>query len=656
MEIRSKSGVKLMVDPGHGVGGGQLVRVEGSSAEQLNGVWSVHYGGERVISLHTWPRQDCQSDCGRLEAIRMLQIAGTGRIDGSHLYSVVSDTELRLDYLDGAGEVVTAGYIVQDPQYFRSMVYFGKGAKNLVLDRCILDGGGFPVRFQRAIGIGAEDSAVINSHIENFNSWRGINPASKIFEAGAAGSNLATSQAIELTDAARIKISNNRFLNCPGITIFVQPYRKTEHMTPSDVTITRNVFRLDEEYMAGSERSNGRAYATRHVLELKRGVRFRFDGNIVDGNWADFTPTGPAIVLFPVGDIDGNQVADIDITNNTFRRISSGIQLIAEDRIVGHKALPTARVRIHNNLAENIDFYAMRSQPSGVNQDKKSSNFGGFFVNLGGAMEDLRITHNTVFDNRGSGPWTFRYQAGRGAGVVVTDNIFTHNADNGYGGLASPKQVGDIHPPLSQVIAESFAGYFTRVNGESDSTFARNLILPGVANSSDPAHYNDASPRMNFSKSDCEAYYKGFPEIVCAGSGGKETARQRFESVFPEEGDFRYRDGALGAVGADIDALEAAQGAVSHVEMSVDPPSGATTLRYRTAAGESCVAEYSADPGFKDAVRVRDSGSGSERYVSLGGLQRGMEYHYRVQCPSHLLAGTLVAGGPLQPGRSRSRN
>ncbi|MBI1356907.1 MAG: hypothetical protein GC160_21415 [Acidobacteria bacterium] len=651
--VQRKTGVRVFVGLGHGIGAGDLVRVENSSVKDWNGVWSVQYGMERQLALHTWPRVDCEKDCGELEAIHVVQIDGTGRIDGSHLYSVVSETEFQLDYLDGKGEAIAGGYLAQDPQYFHSLVDFGRGAKNLILDRCILDGGGFPLRFQRAIGVSSEDSAVLNSHIENFNSWRGINPASKIAESGAAGSNLSTSQAIEFGDAARVLISNNLFLNCPGITLFAQPYRKSKEMTPSDVTIQRNTFRSELRYMAGSPASDGRSYSTRHVMELKRGVRFRFDGNTVDGNWADWTPTGPAIALFPVGDVEGNQVADIDITNNTFRHISSGVQVIAEDRFIGHGALPTARVRIHNNLFDGIDFYTMRSQPSGVNQDKKSANFGGYFVYLTGSMEDLRITHNTVFDNRGTGPWTFRYESGRGGGVVLTDNIFTHNADNGFGGLAPPQQVGAIEPALSRLISSSFGEYFTSVNGESDSTFSRNLILPGVTRSSDPANYND--PGASFSKGDCENYYKGFSDVVCAGKGGKETANQRFETVFPKEGDFRYRDGVLGAVGADIDALEAAQGAVSPVEMSVDPASGVTTLRYRTAAAESCLVAYSPDREFEHYVQVRDSGSGSERYASLEGLQAGREYHYRVQCPSGFLEGVLVAGGTLQPGRSRSR-
>ncbi len=360
--------------------------------------------------------------------------------------------------------------------------------------------------------------------------------------------------------------------------------------------------------------------------------------------------SGEAIGLFPVGVVPGNEVSDIDIVNNTFRRVASGIQIPTEQRTAGLNALPTERVRVHNNLFESIDFYAQRSLPSGVNGQERSSNFGGYFLMINGSIEDLTVTHNTVFDNRGKGPWSFNFSGGRSGGVVVTDNIFTHNHDNRFGGLAPPNLLGGIEPAAGQRAVDVFASYFTQApDPDPTSTFARNLILPGVRNSSDPASYGSASPQVNFTQQDCESYYAGFPDIICIGG---RTATERFRKVFPVEGEFRFRDASLGSPGADIDALEAAQGLLSGLDLRHDS-NGTSTLSYRTAAGESCVVDFSGDNTFDEFIRAPDSGSGSERFVVLQGLEAGGEYHYRVQCAAGELRGSFVPGSGLRPSRAR---
>ncbi len=652
MEIQSKQGNRIIIGQRRlsGVRVGHVVRIEGSSLTDLNGSWGVSRASADWLEAAGAPKEDCLEACGTATPGSLIQIGGTGRIDGSHFYTVLSPTEFQLDFLDGAGVPIGGGFVTQDPQYRRSLLAFGIGNKRLVLDRCIIDGGGFPLRYQRGMALGSIDSAILNSHFENLNSWRPINPATQQADGTLMGFNLGHAQAIEFTDAQRITITNNTFLNCVGITLFAQPGRQTQEMTPSDVLISRNTFRIDSEYMAGDITSNGRYHPMRHVFELKRGVRFRFDGNVVDGGWADFTPTGPAIGLFPVGVVPGNEVSDIDIVNNTFRRIGSGIQIPTEQRAAGMEALPTERIRVHNNLFESIDFYAQRSLPSGVNGQEKSSNFGGYFLMINGSIEDLTVTHNTVFDNRGKGPWTFKFAGGRSGGVVLTDNIFTHNHDNQFGGLAPPNLLGGIQPEPGRRASEIFANYFTQApDPDPTSSFARNLILPGVRDSSNPANYGSGSPQVNFTAQDCESYYSGFRDIVCVDG---RTAAERFRKVFPVEGEFRFRDASLGSPGADIDTIEAAQGLVAGLEIRQDS-NGTSTLSYRTAAGESCVVDFSGDDTFDEFIRARDSGSGSERFVVLQGLEAGGEYHYRVQCATEELRGSFVPGSTLRPSRSR---
>ena len=61
-----------------------------------------------------------------------------------------------------------------------------------------------------------------------------------------------------------------------------------------------------------------------------------------------------------------------------------------------------------------------------------------------GSIEDLQITHNTALDIRGTQSQFFSYAFGRGEGVVVKNNLFTHNNDNGAGALTLAGRVGDM--------------------------------------------------------------------------------------------------------------------------------------------------------------------------------------------------------------------
>ena len=167
--------------------------------------------------------------------------------------------------------------------------------------------------------------------------------------------------------------------------------------------------------------------------------------------------------------------------------------------------------------------------------------------------------------------------------------------------------------------------------------FARNLILPGVRDSSSQSSYDDPSPGHTFSKADCEAFYTGFPEIECAGTGAPgETASQRFAAAFPDLDNPRDPAGR----GADIDGLRQVVSEIRDPAWSVSESTG--TVRFEAPAEGPCLVDVSDDPAFEVFERVPAEGA-DQRSASFEGLGAGTAY-YRIKCAAQTKLGRIEAG------------
>jgi hypothetical protein len=177
--------------------------------------------------------------------------------------------------------------------------------------------------------------------------------------------------------------------------------------------------------------------------------------------------------------------------------------MLSTDDQIDQPSLPTARVAIENNLFEGVDFYQMRSTPSGIGLIGPSTNYGGQVVFASGAFEDLSITRNTAIDNRGRGPAFFWYQHGRSSGVAVTGNVLTHNDDFGFGGLPRARHVSEFESVVkgsAYAIRRRPRHMTTRKPG---ATLARRTARPftrAFRRSSAPARANRARPPISGSR------------------------------------------------------------------------------------------------------------------------------------------------------------
>ncbi|MCB1021268.1 MAG: right-handed parallel beta-helix repeat-containing protein [Acidobacteria bacterium] len=618
------------------------VEITGAPAG-YDGLWGATQvsGGVRLTGPST-PTGACSGGCGEARPrtpVQTFAFDAEPRLNGSHLYTVVSETEVRLDDVTEATAEVSSGYLTVDPNSYPRLVVLGAEARNIVLDRCWLHGRGFPSRLQAGIAISSSDSALVDSMVSQVNSWRAITPLTGAIDLGVFGSPGTVAFPITIGDASRVTVRNNLIENSPGITLYVEQFRLSSELTPTDLVIEGNTFHNDDSFRPGAGVSNGRYHGFRHAIELKRGQRVSIANNVIDGVWADIVPLGPAIGLLSRGgaDVPNNRIQDVSVRNNVLRRVATGIQLLGVDDQIDAPSLPMARVAIENNLFESVDYYTMRGAPSQLGGFGPPNNFGGQIVYSSGTLEDLTIRHNTAVDNRGRGPTFFWYGVGRGSGVQVTDNILTHNDDFSYGGLPRPDKLSQFETKIEGTPKDGFELIFTQTpNPDPRSSFARNLVLPGVRDSSSPKAYDDPEPGRNFTKGDCEAFYAGFDQIECAGAGGvQETANQRLAAVFPN----RSAVDSVNGRGADVASLSAAKAGIRGANAIVT--GGAASLELQTGAGESCFVDLSETSDFAQFRRL-DAPGGELRTIALDGLESGRTYHYRVKCSSETRFGELT--------------
>jgi hypothetical protein len=208
-----------------------------------------------------------------------------------------------------------------------------------------------------------------------------------------------------------------------------------------------------------------------------------------------------------------------------------------------------------------------------------------------GPVEDLEFTHNTVLDQRGTNPKFVNYNFGRSSGVVIRYNIFPHNEDGNRGGLTEARAMDWAVPAIKGSASDAFQQYFVQAPGpDPTSVFSDNVVIPGVRGTFHDENFDDPSAKANFTKADCEEFYKGFSNITCAGG---KTANQRFQSIFGSLDSFQPAAALPGNPGVDGQRLNQALGMTvkEALRASETLASDATdTPRFVEAGAETAVA------------------------------------------------------------------
>jgi len=270
----------------------------------------------------------------------------------------------------------------------------------VVLDRVYVHGQSY-TNVIRCVAMNSVRSAIVNSWISDCHA-RGFD-----------------SQAIAGWDGPGPYHIENNYLEGAGENImFGGADPKIANLVPSDITIRRNHF-----YKPTSWRG---LWTVKNLFELKSARRVLIEGNVFENNWAD-AQTGMAIVIKSANDGGTGPwqgTTDVTFQSNIVRNSPQGLNLAA--RPEENPIVPVARVRVENNLFDNIGVF--------------NGSTSGRMLILLNDLRDVSITSNTMIHNTTeSGMLAIMdYSAGAARNIVLRDNVATKGGPYGavmYSGM-----------------------------------------------------------------------------------------------------------------------------------------------------------------------------------------------------------------------------
>ena len=477
---------------------------------------------------------------------------------------------------------------------------------------------------------------------------------------------------VEMTGAEQMVVDNNN-IGAIGISLFSQENALQGANVPQgyNYQISRNSFSWNPAYL------NSTAGA-RQFIEFKAGNLILINGNTFSSQWTE-NGTGSysqSLELTPRNGTQSlaivNNLADITITNNTWSGVTGVMQLWGAENnlVVFADTAITKRVLFRNNLAHDINGW----------YGQGSFTADGHIFSFGYGMEGLTIDHNTILGNRGVEPCLACWNGGPGASIRITNNFLTSTYDSasGAGNLIWQQDTsGQLPAPSGYALtaASQWWGGSTAVttnnpNSDPSSKMTNNVILPQInASYSTNTLTNYALVAAAYTPAACNTFWSSVSGNVCVGNAGTTTANSILTansgtpllalwgpvtntSAYPAVANWRLvcPSGTIGSglcssyisgaryttdgldVGANIDALEAAQGVVSNVHAYGLSSTGAT-IGFLAPDGYCITVDYDYTGSFTPGAftRVTNScGAARVQNVALTGLTAHALVYYRV--------------------------
>lgn len=318
-------------------------------------------------------------------------------------------------------------------------------------------------------------------------------------------------------------------------------------------------------------------------------------------------------------------VTDLDWTNNTLNRTPVVALLNGHGVQAGPITKQTQRIRFRNNLFFDInrrpctnditDFRvcdATAGPPYGYNDSTGITPSGGspYIFNIYLGPEDYIFDSNSAIDVQGNGGQQLllnsELQNGRGKGLSLRNNLWVST------GSASSIP---INTQKWGVGTDGLDAAWPNLGGASAGWVAsNNAFCCSVSNS---ARYTSIAA-LPASKS-----------AVSFWNDSQLNYRLRSDSPLISGGANRGSDGR--DVGADIDALEAAQGRVQNAR-TWGVSTTTANVGYLAPDADSCTVEYGTNPAWGTGTRLNDGGGPRVRNVAISGLAANTTYYYRVLC------------------------
>jgi hypothetical protein len=382
-------------------------------------------------------------------------------------------------------------------------------------------------------------------------------------------------------------------------------------------------------------KSNGLYYQGRQPLEFKAGQRHKIDGNRFHGG---FSNTAASIFIAMTAVCD-QRITDGSITNNSFSH-GPGVITISDTEGGCMQTPPLQRFRFSNNLI--YDIRGAYWAPGGV----LPPGAGWVFNAL--PHEDISITHNTVFLNRGTTSAFILLYDQKSEGVKIENNAF-YTYDRGRSIMVDNSNYASGPFECQQIAsAHGLGGKLYADCALTNYTFTNNLLLGDSSKAAIEASDWWPASMGNFVPADptnpntvnwfniASVYQSGWSGLngPPATPDGTPDFRLKSSSSSVSGAAGHANDG--GDIGVDINALDIAQGKVGAPNVANSSiTTSAASVVFTAPDAQACSVDYSSSDRtlITSFSRASDpTTNGRQHTVPLSGLSTKTTYYYRVNC------------------------
>ena len=376
-------------------------------------------------------------------ALRLQDGANHWRFVGIEIYS--ASTYKPSGYTPG----VNFGYALVD-KYCYPTNSLCRGTSNIpdsiIFDRCYVHGDATHDLQEGIVGNGT-NFAVIDSYISEIH-----------------GKGLDTQAFVAYVTPGPIKLVNNHLEGSGENVMFGGSGNGIYGFVPSDIEVRNNHLYKPLSWVPLSLNAT---YSVKNGFELKSAQRVLFDSNIIENVWQ--AGQAGAAFLFTIRTSQSGDVAavtDVTVTNNSFKNVVAGFQILSADSMCGttsypncHKAGTSGRYVIQNNLFTLWD----KTTQGGINAHTGlvQSFAPGSDIPAGNAVipvHDILIQHNTVvpFNNQTCwgatwfsipGGWKPPFPTAPTNNVWILDNVLCRQPTGDWGQQGTTGLTQYMGPP-----------------------------------------------------------------------------------------------------------------------------------------------------------------------------------------------------------------
>lgn len=241
--------------------------------------------------------------------------------------------------------------------YSDEQTTFAQMPQNMALDRVIVRGQP-NTNTQRCVALNTGTAVIVSSYLDHCHA--------KGFD----------SQAIGTTNGAGPFLIENNYLAGAGENVMIGGGAPgIPGLVTSDVTIRRNYIHTPIAWRGDGVNT---PWTKKNLFELKNAQRVLVEANVLDGSWTD-GQTGEAIVLKSSNDggCTWCRTADVTIRRNLVRNAGEAVDLIRGDQYFGTVDSALRRVRIVENVFDNIHVapYLGSARGFSINKDIRAVTF-----------------------------------------------------------------------------------------------------------------------------------------------------------------------------------------------------------------------------------------------------------------------------------------